>query len=180
MCIRDRHITGTQEFMGYTFKVNPDVLIPRQDTETLVSEAAKTIQSTPREKLSFMEKLKGGKEWSVLDLCCGSGAVGISLAKICGNIKVTASDISQAAIDTAEENAKNLRTKIKFTRGNMFEPHEGKKFDMIVSNPPYIRTNMISILQEEVKSHEPLKALDGGRDGLDFYRIIVELSLIHI
>lgn len=175
-----QHITGTQEFMGYTFKVNPDVLIPRQDTETLVSEAAKTIQSTPREKLSFMEKLKGGKEWSVLDLCCGSGAVGISLAKICGNIKVTASDISQAAIDTAEENAKNLRTKIKFTRGNMFEPHEGKKFDMIVSNPPYIRTNMISILQEEVKSHEPLKALDGGRDGLDFYRIIVEKAAEHL
>lgn len=175
-----QHITGTQEFMGYTFKVNPDVLIPRQDTETLVSEAAKTIQSTPREKLSFMEKLKGGKEWSVLDLCCGSGAVGISLAKICGNIKVTASDISQAAIDTAEENAKNLRTKIKFVRGNMFEPHEGKKFDMIVSNPPYIRTNMISILQEEVKSHEPLKALDGGRDGLDFYRIIVEKAAEHL
>ena len=169
-----QHITGTQEFMGHTFKVSPDVLIPRQDTETLVEEAARTIQSTPKEKLTFMEKLRGVKEWEVLDLCCGSGAIGISLAKICSNIKVTASDISSAAIKVATENADNLRAKIKFVEGDMFAPHDGKKFDMIVSNPPYIRTAMISILQEEVKTHEPLGALDGGRDGLEFYRIIVE------
>ena len=168
-----QHITGVQEFMGYTFKVNPDVLIPRQDTETLVTEAARTIQNTPREKLTFFEKLKGQKEWDVLDLCCGSGAIGISLSKICNNIKVTATDISDTAISTAQENAANLRTKVKFIQGDMFAPVEGRKFDMIVSNPPYIRTNMISILQEEVKKHEPLQALDGGRDGLDFYRIIV-------
>ncbi len=169
-----QHITGVQEFMGYTFKVNPHVLIPRQDTETLVSEAAKPVQNTPREKLSFFEKLKGRKEWEILDLCCGSGAVGISLAKICGNVKVTASDISEDAIDTASENARELRAKVKFIRGNMFNPLKGRKFDMIVSNPPYIKTNMISILQEEVKDHEPLTALDGGRDGLDFYRTIVD------
>ena len=169
-----QHITGVQEFMGYTFKVNPHVLIPRQDTETLVTEAAKTIQNTPREKLSFFEKLKGRKEWDVLDLCCGSGAVGISLAKICSNVKVTATDISAEAVKTAEANAEDLRVKVKFLTGDMFEPVKGRKFDMIVSNPPYIRTNMISILQEEVKDHEPLNALDGGRDGLDFYRTIVE------
>ena len=169
-----QHITGAQEFMGYTFKVNPHVLIPRQDTETLVTEAAKTIQSTPREKLSFFEKLKGRKEWDVLDLCCGSGAVGISLAKICSNVKVTATDISAEAVETAEANAEDLRVKVRFLTGDMFEPVKGRKFDMIVSNPPYIRTNMISILQEEVKDHEPLNALDGGRDGLDFYRTIVE------
>ena len=169
-----QHITGTQEFMGHTFIVSPDVLIPRQDTETLVEEAARTIQSTPKEKLTFMEKLRGVKEWEVLDLCCGGGAIGISLAKICSNIKVTASDISSAAIKVATENADNLRAKIKFVEGDMFAPHDGKKFDMIVSNPPYIRTAMISILQEEVKTHEPLGALDGGRDGLEFYRIIVE------
>ena len=169
-----QHITGVQEFMGYTFKVNPHVLIPRQDTETLVTEAAKTIQSTPREKLSFFEKLKGCKEWDVLDLCCGSGAVGISLAKICSNVKVTATDISAEAVETAEANAEDLRVKVRFLTGDMFEPVKGRKFDMIVSNPPYIRTNMISILQEEVKDHEPLNALDGGRDGLDFYRTIVE------
>lgn len=169
-----QHITGVQEFMGYTFKVNPHVLIPRQDTETLVTEAAKTIQSTPREKLSFFEKLRGRKEWDVLDLCCGSGAVGISLAKICSNVKVTATDISAEAVATAEANAEDLRVKVRFLTGDMFEPVKGRKFDMIVSNPPYIRTNMISILQEEVKDHEPLNALDGGRDGLDFYRTIVE------
>ena len=169
-----QHITGVQEFMGYTFKVNPHVLIPHQDTETLVTEAAKTIQSTPREKLSFFEKLKGRKEWDVLDLCCGSGAVGISLAKICSNVKVTATDISAEAVATAEANAEDLRVKVRFLTGDMFEPVKGRKFDMIVSNPPYIRTNMISILQEEVKDHEPLNALDGGRDGLDFYRTIVE------
>lgn len=169
-----QHITGMQEFMGHTFKVSPDVLIPRQDTETLVEEAARTIQNTPKEKLTFMEKLRGVKEWEVLDLCCGSGAIGISLAKICSNIKVTASDISSAAIKVATENADNLRAKIKFVEGDMFAPHAGKKFDMIVSNPPYIRTAMISILQEEVKTHEPLGALDGGRDGLEFYRIIVD------
>ena len=169
-----QHITGAQEFMGYTFKVNPHVLIPRQDTETLVTEAAKTIQSTPREKLSFFEKLRGRKEWDVLDLCCGSGAVGISLAKICSNVKVTATDISAEAVATAEANAEDLRVKVRFLTGDMFEPVKGRKFDMIVSNPPYIRTNMISILQEEVKDHEPLNALDGGRDGLDFYRTIVE------
>ena len=169
-----QHITGVQEFMGYTFKVNPHVLIPRQDTETLVTEAAKTIQSTSREKLSFFEKLRGRKEWDVLDLCCGSGAVGISLAKICSNVKVTATDISAEAVETAEANAEDLRVKVRFLTGDMFEPVKGRKFDMIVSNPPYIRTNMISILQEEVKDHEPLNALDGGRDGLDFYRTIVE------
>ena len=169
-----QHITGVQEFMGYTFRVNPHVLIPRQDTETLVTEAAKTIQSTPREKLSFFEKLKGRKEWDVLDLCCGSGAVGISLAKICSNVKVTATDISAEAVETAEANAEDLRVKVRFLTGDIFDPVKGRKFDMIVSNPPYIRTNMISILQEEVKDHEPLNALDGGRDGLDFYRTIVE------
>ena len=175
-----QHITGTQEFMGHTFKVSPDVLIPRQDTETLAEEAARTIQNTPKEKLTFMEKLRGVKEWEVLDLCCGSGAIGISLAKICSNIKVTASDISSAAIKVATENADNLRAKIKFVEGDMFAPHAGKKFDMIVSNPPYIRTAMISILQEEVKTHEPLGALDGGRDGLEFYKIIVAQAADHL
>lgn len=175
-----QHITGVQEFMGHAFKVSPDVLIPRQDTETLVTEAARVIQETPREKLSFFEKLKGGKEWEVLDLCCGSGAVGISLAKISSNVKVLGTDVSEKALAVAEENAKNLRVKMRFARGDMFAPAAGKKFDMIVSNPPYIRTRMISILQEEVKDHEPLQALDGGRDGLDFYRVIVKEAADHL
>lgn len=175
-----QHITGEQEFMGHKFKVSPDVLIPRQDTETLVTEAAKIIQETPREKLSLLEKLKGAKEWEVLDLCCGSGAVGISIMKICSNVRMTASDVSEKALRIAETNAKNLHTKVKFVCGDMFKPFEGKKFDMIVSNPPYIKTLMISILQEEVKSHEPLEALDGGADGLDFYRIITKQAAEHL
>ena len=175
-----QHITGVQEFMGHTFKVSPDVLIPRQDTETLVLEAGRTIQANPQKKAGFWDKLKGRGDWEVLDLCCGSGAVGISLAKMYSNIRVTAADISEAAVRVAEDNAQNLRARVKFLQGDMFAPLGGRKFDMIVSNPPYIRTNMISILQEEVKKHEPLTALDGGRDGLDFYRIIVEQAADHL
>lgn len=175
-----QHITGVQEFMGHTFKVSPDVLIPRQDTETLVLEAGRTIQANPQKKAGFWDRLKGRGDWEVLDLCCGSGAVGISLAKMYSNIRVTAADISEAAVRVAEDNAQNLRARVKFLQGDMFAPLGGRKFDMIVSNPPYIRTNMISILQEEVKKHEPLTALDGGRDGLDFYRIIVEQAADHL
>ena len=175
-----QHITGTQEFMGHVFKVTPDVLIPRQDTETLVEEAARTIQKNPGGKKSFLQKLLKAPEWEVLDLCCGSGAIGISLMKICSNIRVMASDISSAAIAVASQNAAALRAKVKFVEGDMFKPHAGKKFDMIVSNPPYIRTAMLSILQEEVKDHEPLTALDGGKDGLDFYRIIVKEAAPHL
>lgn len=175
-----QHITGVQEFMGHTFRVSPDVLIPRQDTETLVLEAGKTIQANPQKKAGFWDRLKGRGDWEVLDLCCGSGAVGISLAKMYSNIRVTAADISEAAVRVAEDNAQNLRARVKLLQGDMFAPLGGRKFDMIVSNPPYIRTNMISILQEEVKKHEPLTALDGGRDGLDFYRIIVEQAADHL
>ena len=175
-----QHITGTQEFMGHVFKVTPDVLIPRQDTETLVEEAARTIQKNPGGKKSFLQKLLKAPDWEILDLCCGSGAIGISLTKICSNIRVVASDISPAAIAVASQNAAALRTKVKYVEGGMFQPPAGKTFDMIVSNPPYIRTAMLSILQEEVKDHEPLTALDGGKDGLDFYRIIVKEAASHL
>ena len=86
---------------------------------------------------------------------------------------MTCSDVSEDALTVARENASELHAKADFCCGNMFEPHKGRKFDVIVSNPPYIRRAMIQILQEEVKDHEPVGALDGGRDGLDFYRIIV-------
>ena len=128
--------------------------------------------------MSFWERLRGGKNWDVLDLCCGSGAVGISMAKICDNIQVTGTDISGAAIAVAEANAKSLRVKADYLQGDLFaaldaKKPEDRKFDMIVSNPPYIRTNMIAVLQDEIKNYEPREALDGGRDGLDFYRRIV-------
>lgn len=168
-----QHITGVQEFMGYKFKVTPDVLVPRHDTEILVSEAASVIREERRNAPSFFGRLKGEKEWKVLDLCCGSGAIGLSIAKICDNAEVTLTDVSPEAILVAQENAKSLRVHVNFLEGDMFEPVGGKKFDMIVTNPPYIKTNMIAMLQEEVKDHEPLMALDGGKDGLDFYRVII-------
>ena len=189
-----QHITGVQEFMGFQFKVGPDVLIPRQDTETLVEEAASTIREMGKdvEKKPLLSRLRKSEDIKVLDLCCGSGAIGISLSKICSDISVTAADISLPALQLAAENAAALRTDVEFLQGDLFEAiAQGKRilpggrtgrgrgtktrdFDMIVSNPPYIRTNSIAVLQEEVKAHEPLTALDGGRDGLDFYRRIVD------
>ena len=199
-----QHITGVQEFMGYEFKVNGDVLIPRLDNETLVTDAAKTIMEEQKkygaehESKSFLGLFKSAPDYEVLDLCCGSGAIGISLALTCGNVAVTATDISDAAINLAVDNAKYHRAEVEFVKGDMFDAlttgdritdtrgakvseRKGKgkgahtqKFNMIVTNPPYIKTNSIAMLQEEVKKHEPLMALDGGRDGLDYYRIIVD------
>lgn len=180
-----QYIIGEQEFMGYKFKVESGVLIPRQDTELLVGEAARAIQQMQAEpkKRSLLKSLLFGDRGyiNVLDLCCGSGVIGISLFKICSDIRVYGTDISPEAIALAEENAGILRANVEFACGNMFEAlsviKSRKKFpelDMIVSNPPYIKTNLIAMLQEEIKNHEPREALDGGRDGLDFYRIIVE------
>ena len=183
-----QHITGKQEFMGFDFKVSPDVLIPRQDTEVLVTESAKLLRDERKAAAHNKSKSRGGlfKMFStppgqdVLDLCCGSGAIGISLAKICEDISVTATDISEAAIELAKENAKANRVEVEFLKGDLYEAlrdtDKGKRvrsYDMIVSNPPYIKTNTIAMLQEEVKDHEPMIALDGGRDGLDCYRRIV-------
>ncbi|MBP3383846.1 MAG: peptide chain release factor N(5)-glutamine methyltransferase [Firmicutes bacterium] len=168
-----QHITGTQEFMGLEFEVNPDVLIPRQDTEILVEEAAKIIHgSNPR--------VRSRASWKVLDLCCGSGAIGVSLARICDNVKITCADYSQPALDTAQRNAEKNRVKIRFRQGDLFGAVGRRKYDMIVSNPPYIRTQMIPILQDEVKVHEPMMALDGGEDGLVFYRRIIEEAKNHL
>ena len=189
-----QYITGVQDFMGLEFTVNESVLIPRQDTETLVEEAASTIREMGKdvEKKPLLSRLRKSEDIKVLDLCCGSGAIGISLSKICSDISVTAADISLPALQLAAENAAALRTDVEFLQGDLFEAiAQGKRilpggrtgrgrgtktrdFDMIVSNPPYIRTNSIAVLQEEVKAHEPLTALDGGRDGLDFYRRIVD------
>ena len=193
-----QHITGEQEFMGLKFKVNKNVLIPRQDTETLVTEAAQTIRDEYEKameglkKASIFRKFKGLDGFEILDLCCGSGAIAISLSKILETVSVSACDISMPALKLAAENAVLNRVGVEFYQGDMFEAvksgqqvtQEGprgrargakvKKFDMIVSNPPYIKSGIIPMLQDEVKKHEPMEALDGGRDGLDFYRIIVD------
>lgn len=153
-----QYITGSQEFMGLEFKVNSHVLIPRQDTETLVEEALKMLEPG----------------MSVLDLCTGSGCVIISLLrqkKLFG----TASDISKQALLIAKENAKNNRVEVQLVRSNLFQNIIGK-YDMIIANPPYIPTETIASLMPEVKNFEPVEALDGGEDGLDFYRQIVKKS----
>lgn len=166
-----QYITGHQEFMGFDFKVNESVLIPRQDTEVLVSEA-----------LAIIEKDKKIKK--IMDLCTGSGAIGISVAKLAGGTSVTATDISTEALAVAECNAKTLGAKVNFAQGDLFEAVKkrfGKAtFDMIISNPPYIRSDVIGTLMTEVKDHEPRLALDGGDDGLDFYRRIIEEAPMHL
>lgn len=172
-----QYITGTQEFMGLEFDVNEQVLIPRQDTETMVEDAISIISgNTLRgEKLPIKQK----KDVVVLDLCCGSGAIGLSIANFCSNAKVICADISSKALSVTKQNAQKLSVakKVHFEEGNLLEPFKGrfknKKFDLILSNPPYIKTDVIPTLQTEVRDHEPMMALDGGADGLDFYRAII-------
>ena len=152
-----QHITGEQEFMGINFWVNEHVLIPRQDTETLVEEALKVTPSGSH----------------VLDLCTGSGCVIISLVVLGQGITGTGIDISDEAIAVARDNGNRLAPgRIDFIKGNLWNPVLGK-YNTIVSNPPYIPTEDIKGLAEEVKDHEPLIALDGAEDGLFFYRQIV-------
>lgn len=177
-----QYITGTQEFMGIDFKVNPDVLIPRQDTETMVEDALELFN---KGTLRGEEYAKASDLKEVLDLCCGSGAIGISIAKHCQKVKVTCSDLSEGAIETAKQNAKDNGCKtVKFEKSDLFEAFCGrlgkKKFDFIISNPPYIESEVIPTLQREVREHEPMMALDGGSDGLDFYRRIAAEAADHL
>ena len=151
-----QYIIGKQEFMGIDFKVNTNVLIPEPDTEILVE---KTI-----------EILKHLKEPKVLDLCTGSGAIAVSIAKYIPNSIVFASDISKQALEIARQN--DNENKVNFVHSNLFENIDGE-FNVIVSNPPYIKTSEIQKLSKEVQN-EPLLALDGGQDGLFFYREIIK------
>lgn len=157
-----QHITHRQEFMKMDFFVNEDVLIPRPDTEILVEEVIKIAQK--------MQKPK------ILDLCTGSGAIAISVAKNVVNAEVYGVDISEKALEVAEKNNKTLETKVKFIKSNLFEKVKKTKFDIIVSNPPYIKKGDINYLSDEVKK-EPQLALDGGIDGLDFYRKITNQAI---
>jgi len=177
-----QYITGTQEFMGLTFSVNPSVLIPRQDTETMVEDALEVLSKGTLRGEEFVPKAAFK---DVLDMCTGSGAIGVSIAKLNNNVKVTCSDLSDKALETAKGNAISNGTKsVKFEQGDLFEPFCGKlgkkKFDFIISNPPYIESHVIDTLQTEVKDHEPMMALDGGKDGLDFYRRIAQEAPSHL
>lgn len=171
-----QYIMGCQEFMGLEFIVNENVLIPRQDTETLVEDALEIINSGSLRGEDMDVKRK---EWDILDLCTGSGAIGVSLARIANKVNVTCSDISEGAIKVAKENAQKhgVTKSMKFEHGDLFKPFNKhfhkQKFDMIISNPPYIKSSVIPTLQKEVCEHEPLSALDGGESGLDFYERIV-------
>ena len=157
-----QYITGEQEFMGLTFTVNSSVLIPRQDTETLVEEALKAA--------------KPGM--NILDMCTGSGCVLISILKNV-DAKGIGYDISKQALNVAKENAKRNHVVCEFERSDLFENVDGT-YDIIVSNPPYIRTEEIAKLMPEVRDFEPIDALGGREDGLYFYRRIVAESKEHL
>ncbi|WP_331664557.1 peptide chain release factor N(5)-glutamine methyltransferase [Lacrimispora sp.] len=156
-----QHITGSREFMGLEFYVNEHVLIPRQDTETLVELILKDYK---------------GRKPVILDMCTGSGCIAISLSKIGGFDGVTAVDLSKEALKVAKRNADVLLGpgRITLIESDLFQAIEPKsRFDIIVSNPPYIPTEIIKELQPEVRNFEPMLALDGREDGLFFYRQLV-------
>lgn len=157
-----QYITGEQEFMGLPFLVSPDVLIPRQDTENLVETV-----------LPFVK----GKR--VLDVCTGSGCIAVALAVLGNTAECAGVDISSNALAIARKNAVNNQAEVEFFQGDLMEGLQGT-YDIIVSNPPYIPPKVIEGLMEEVKEHEPRIALDGGEDGLDFYRRITEQSKKHL
>lgn len=181
-----QQILGSQEFMGLDFFVNEHVLIPRQDTETLVElvleeQQGKQQEQQPEEQ---QKKQRGqqseeqpGKPRKLLDLCTGSGCIAISLAVKGGFESVTATDLSEEALKVAERNARTHQVPIRFFQGDLFSAlpqSEVKTFDIITSNPPYIPTAVIATLEPEVREHEPMMALDGTEDGLKFYRQIAK------
>lgn len=154
-----QHITGVQEFMGMEFDVNEHVLVPRQDTEVLVENVLKILRPGMK----------------ILDMCTGSGCILISLLKMCQGVLGTGADVSEEALKVAERNNAKLSVEARLIQSDLFENVQGK-YDVIVSNPPYIRTAVIEELKEEVKCHDPFIALDGKEDGLYFYREIVDKS----
>ena len=161
-----QYIINNQEFMKLNFFVNENVLIPQPDTEILVEKV--------------LEIVKKNMESKILDICTGSGAIGISLAYYLNKAKLTVADISSKALEISKINAKrnNVEEKIKFINSDMFEKIE-EKYNIIVSNPPYIKTNIIPTLDKQVQN-EPYIALDGGKDGLKFYRILIDEAPKHL
>ncbi|WP_010246521.1 peptide chain release factor N(5)-glutamine methyltransferase [Acetivibrio cellulolyticus] len=163
-----QYITGSQEFMSLDFIVSPDVLIPRQDTEILVE--------------SVIQFASGKGNIDILDVGTGSGCIAISLAYFIKNSRVTAVDISKGALEMARKNAQKcgVEDRITFIESNLFDNVTSGDFDIIVSNPPYIPVQDIETLEKQVKDFEPRSALDGGCDGLDFYRRITKDSIRYL
>lgn len=156
-----QYIIGKAGFMGMDFEVNKNTLIPRQDTETLIETLIDMI---------------GDRKVSILDIGTGSGCIGISLGKFLKDARITVLDISQEALNTALRNADKNGVKIKAVCMDILSEIPEGKYDIIVSNPPYIETSIIKSLQTEVRDYEPLSALDGGSDGLLFYRRITDIA----
>lgn len=162
-----QYITGLQEFMKLNFFVTRDVLIPRQDTEVLVEEVIKIAKDIPNPV--------------ILDLCTGSGAIAVSLAKYIPNSKIYGIDISEKALEVAKKNAEfnGVKNSIEFRVSDLFNKIRNQKFDIIVSNPPYIKKEDIKLLPKDVQK-EPKIALDGGTDGLVFYSRIAKSAYKHL
>lgn len=166
-----QYLLGYAHFMDYTFYVDENVLIPRSDTEILVE----TIND-------MYDRVAVGKNdpLSVLDMCCGSGCIGISVKQYHKDIVLSLSDISDKALSITEKNLEKYNiTDVHINHGNLFEGLDGK-YDIIVCNPPYIETDIIGTLMPEVKDYEPMLALDGGDDGLMFYRKIIDEAGVHL
>ena len=158
-----QYLLRTQSFLGRSFSVDERALIPRPETELLAELAVSALGSSGR----------------ALDLCCGTGCLAITMALERPSCDIWASDLSPAALSLARENAARLGACVTFRQGDLFAPLQGETFDLIVSNPPYIPSAECPALQEEVL-HEPVMALDGGTDGLDFYRRIAREASMHL
>jgi len=160
-----QYILGKTEFMGLEFKVTPDVLIPRPETEVLVEKVIELVTKAQRHKTTSLK---------ILDLGTGSGCIAVSLAKLISNVRIDAIDISEKALKIAKENAKLNNVKVNFIQADLFQAYSLrlKVYSLIVSNPPYVAASEIDGLQVEVR-REPRIALSAGEDGLDFYRRII-------
>ena len=182
-------IFGKSSFYGREFVVTNDTLIPRLDTEILIDEFLKVTESkNVKDAVEFLQKHSINENQnlnfiknipSVLDIGTGSGAIAVTIQKETG-FNVTAVDISQKALEIAKKNAKNLGANVEFIHSNLFSNIQEIKVDYIVSNPPYIKSDVVKTLDVEVRDNEPILALDGGEDGLYFYREIVSKSINHL
>ena len=197
-----QYITGSAEFMGLEFEVSNAVLIPRQDTETLVEKAVEVISKiggtvkfdvayektaktenknlTSGEKTEVSENKGTSNNIKILDICTGSGCIAVSVKHFCKHADVTAVDISDSALEIAKYNAEKNGAEIEFVKSDMFEKLGGRVFDVILSNPPYVTESEYETLMPEVKDNEPKLALTAGDDGLDFYKIIANEAPRHL
>jgi release factor glutamine methyltransferase len=159
-----QYITGETEFFGLPFKVTPDVLIPRPETEHLVEKAIELANLHPVPR--------------IVDVCTGSGAIAIALARTVPSASITATDLSHAALTIAHENAQynSLEPRIRFFQGDLLEPVIGERFDLVVANPPYVPTIERESMSVEVRDHEPALSLFAGVDGLDIYRRLISAA----